>query len=50
MSWFESVAEAERRAKRILPPSVFAAIKAGTERGLRFVTVPALVEAAGQPV
>src|SRR3954468_8202741 len=34
MSWFESVAEAERRAKKILPPSVFNAIKAGTERGL----------------
>jgi heme/flavin dehydrogenase (mycofactocin system) len=34
MPWFESVAEAERRAKRILPPSVFAAIRAGTERGL----------------
>ncbi|WP_028063507.1 pre-mycofactocin synthase MftD [Solirubrobacter soli] len=34
MSWFESVAEAERRAKRILPPSVFNAIRAGTERGL----------------
>jgi heme/flavin dehydrogenase (mycofactocin system) len=34
MSWFESVAEAERRAKRVLPPSVFNAIRAGTERGL----------------
>jgi heme/flavin dehydrogenase (mycofactocin system) len=34
MSWFESVAEAERRAKRVLPPSVFKAIMAGTERGL----------------
>ena len=34
MGWFESVAEAERRAKRTLPPSVFNAIKAGTERGL----------------
>src|SRR3954449_148963 len=34
MGWFESVAEAERRARRILPPSVFNAIKAGTERGL----------------
>jgi heme/flavin dehydrogenase (mycofactocin system) len=34
MAWFESVAEAERRAKRVLPPSVFKAIMAGTERGL----------------
>ena len=34
MPWFESVAEAERRAKRTLPPSVFKAIRAGTERGL----------------
>jgi pre-mycofactocin synthase len=32
--WFESVAEAERRAKQVLPASVFAAIKAGTERGV----------------
>jgi L-lactate dehydrogenase (cytochrome) len=31
--WFESIAEAERRAKRILPPSVFKAIMAGAERG-----------------
>src|SRR4051812_36377605 len=34
MAWFESVAEAERRARRVLPPSVFKAIQAGTERGL----------------
>jgi heme/flavin dehydrogenase (mycofactocin system) len=34
MAWFESVAEAERRAKRTLPASVFKAIRAGTERGL----------------
>src|SRR3954451_17528478 len=33
MAWFESVAEAERRARRILPPSVFNAIRAGEERG-----------------
>jgi L-lactate dehydrogenase (cytochrome) len=31
--WFESIAEAERRAKRTLPPSVFKAIMAGAERG-----------------
>jgi heme/flavin dehydrogenase (mycofactocin system) len=34
MPWFESIAEAERRARRTLPPSVFNAIQAGTERGL----------------
>ena len=33
MSWFESVAEAERRARRVLPRSVFKAILAGAERG-----------------
>ena len=32
--WFESVAEAERRARRTLPASVYRAIWAGTERGL----------------
>ena len=31
--WFESIAEAERRAKKNLPPSVFKAIMAGAERG-----------------
>jgi heme/flavin dehydrogenase (mycofactocin system) len=34
MPWFESIAEAERRAKRTLPASVFKAIRAVTERGL----------------
>ncbi|HET6551386.1 MAG TPA: pre-mycofactocin synthase MftD [Solirubrobacter sp.] len=34
MAWFESVAEAERRAKKVLPSSVFKAIMAGAERGL----------------
>jgi heme/flavin dehydrogenase (mycofactocin system) len=34
MSWFESVAEAERRAKKVLPKSVYLALVAGTERGL----------------
>jgi heme/flavin dehydrogenase (mycofactocin system) len=33
MSWFESVAEAQRRARRILPSSVYKAILAGAERG-----------------
>ncbi|TAK70189.1 MAG: mycofactocin system-associated heme/flavin dehydrogenase [Actinomycetota bacterium] len=32
-AWFESVAEAQRRASRRLPPSVYRAIVAGTERG-----------------
>jgi heme/flavin dehydrogenase (mycofactocin system) len=31
--WFESVAEAERRARRRLPRSVFLALRAGAERG-----------------
>jgi pre-mycofactocin synthase len=32
--WFETVAEAQRRAKRRLPSSVYAALVAGSERGL----------------
>ncbi len=32
--WFESVNEAQRRAKKILPPSVFGALHAGSEFGL----------------
>jgi heme/flavin dehydrogenase (mycofactocin system) len=32
--WFESVAEAHRRAKKRLPKSVYMALVAGTERGL----------------
>lgn len=31
--WFESVAEAERRARKRLPRSVFMALRAGVERG-----------------
>jgi L-lactate dehydrogenase (cytochrome) len=31
--WFESVAEAQRRAKRRLPPSVYSALIAGAEQG-----------------
>ncbi len=31
--WFESVAVAQRRAKRRLPKSVYGALIAGTERG-----------------
>src|SRR4051795_8569227 len=33
MPWFESVAEAQRRARRVLPKSVYKAILAGAERG-----------------
>src|SRR6201993_651372 len=32
-AWFESVAEAQRRARKRLPASVYAALLAGTERG-----------------
>jgi L-lactate dehydrogenase (cytochrome)/glycolate oxidase len=32
--WFESVAEAQRRAKKRLPPSVYGALIAGSEKGL----------------
>jgi L-lactate dehydrogenase (cytochrome) len=33
MAWFESVAEAQRRARRVLPRSVYTAVLAGSERG-----------------
>ena len=32
--WFESVAEAQRRARRLLPKSVYGALMAGSERGV----------------
>ena len=32
-TWFETVAEAQRRAKKRLPPSVYGALLAGSERG-----------------
>jgi heme/flavin dehydrogenase (mycofactocin system) len=32
--WFETVAEAERRARRRLPPSVYQALRAGSEKGI----------------
>ena len=32
--WFETVAEAQRRAEKRLPPSVYSALVAGSERGL----------------
>ncbi|MEP6800059.1 MAG: pre-mycofactocin synthase MftD [Lapillicoccus sp.] len=35
-SWFESVAEAQRRAQKRLPPSVYKALLAGSERGVTY--------------
>src|SRR6476620_4713388 len=32
--WFETVAEAQRRAAKRLPPSVYSALVAGSEKGL----------------
>jgi hypothetical protein len=32
--WFETVAEAQRRMKKQLPPSVYGALVAGSEKGL----------------
>ncbi len=43
--WFETVAEAQRRAKRRLPKSVYAALVAGSEKGL---TVSDNTEAFGE--
>jgi L-lactate dehydrogenase (cytochrome)/glycolate oxidase len=43
--WFETVAEAQRRAKKQLPKSVYAALVAGSEKG---VTVSDNVEAFGE--
>ena len=34
VGWFESVAEAHRRARRLLPKSVYGALVAGSERGV----------------
>ena len=33
-TWFETVAQAQRRAQRRLPASVYGALLAGTEKGL----------------
>ncbi len=35
-TWFESVAEAQRRAKKRLPPSVYGALLAGSEAGTSY--------------
>jgi heme/flavin dehydrogenase (mycofactocin system) len=34
--WFETIAEAQRRAKRRLPPSVYSALLAGSEAGVTY--------------
>ncbi|HEY2577174.1 MAG TPA: pre-mycofactocin synthase MftD [Streptosporangiaceae bacterium] len=44
-AWFESVAEAQRRARKRLPPSVYGALIAGSEQGL---TVSDNVSAFGE--
>ena len=41
--WFETVAEAQRRAKKRLPKSVYMALVAGSERGIT------LDDSAGSP-
>ena len=43
--WFETVAEAQRRAKKRLPKSVYGALLAGSERG---ITVEDNVAAYGE--
>jgi len=35
-AWFETVAEAQRRAERRLPPSVYSALLAGSEKGISY--------------
>ncbi len=35
-TWFETVAEAQRRAQKRLPPSVYSALLAGSERGVSY--------------
>jgi pre-mycofactocin synthase len=54
--WFESVAEAQRRAKRALPRSVYLALRAGSEAGVTlednvsaFAELGFVPHVAGQP-
>jgi isopentenyl diphosphate isomerase/L-lactate dehydrogenase-like FMN-dependent dehydrogenase len=48
--WFESVAEAQRRARKRLPRSVYMALVAGSERGLTLTdNVEAFDEIAFRP-
>jgi len=35
-AWFETVAEAQRRAQKLLPPSVYKALLAGSEKGVSY--------------
>jgi pre-mycofactocin synthase len=44
-AWFETVAEAQRRARKRLPPSVYGALLAGSEKG---ITVRDNVDAFGE--
>jgi heme/flavin dehydrogenase (mycofactocin system) len=46
-TWFETVAEAERRASRVLPKSVYAALIAGSEAGLTVADNVAAFEELG---
>lgn len=45
--WFETVAEAQRRAKRRLPASVYSALLAGSERGISYDDNTAAFEELG---
>lgn len=50
-AWFETVAEAQRRAKKRLPPSVYSALVAGSERGLTIEdNIAAFAELGWAPV
>ena len=46
-AWFESVAEAQRRAKKRLPKSVYSALLAGSERGVSYADNTASFEELG---
>ena len=45
-TWFETVAEAQRRAKKRLPPSVYGALLAGSESGSSYADNTASFAAA----
>jgi hypothetical protein len=47
--WFETVAEAERRAHRRLPKSVYWAVVAGSEQGATLADNVAAFRELGQP-
>ena len=48
-SWFESVAEAQRRARKRLPESVYKALIAGSEHGVTLRTTWAPSPSWGWP-